>query len=192
VDAPSATANGQIVIGNLIFGTGATGTGTTIAGAVGIGLNNPSHVLHISGAGRSTQAAWDTSSDRRVKKSIKKLEGGLDTILRLNPVSFEYTDEYKAGKNGLDGLRRGFIAQEVEPVIPEMVKIVDEKFGDKEIKDFRLLTNSDFVPLLVKAVQELNAENEKMRAEFQADHDKLRAEFEAYRENHTCVTTVDD
>jgi hypothetical protein len=124
-------------------------------GNVGIGTTSPSHILHIAGQGRSTSSSWATSSDRRVKTNIQPLRGGLETLMRLNPVSFEYIPEYRAGKPGMDGLQRGFIAQEVEAEVPEMVKTVDEKFGGKEIKDFRLLTNSDFTPLLVKAVQEL-------------------------------------
>jgi hypothetical protein len=108
-------------------------------------------------------------SDRRVTTNIRPLDGGLDTIMRLRPVSFEYIDAYKAARTGLDGLRRGFIAQEIEPVIPEMVRTVDENFGDHEIGDFRLLTNSsEFMPLLVKAVQELEEENEALRARVDA------------------------
>jgi hypothetical protein len=42
IDAPSATTNGQLSIGNLIFGKGIDGTGTTLSsGNVGIGTNAP-------------------------------------------------------------------------------------------------------------------------------------------------------
>jgi hypothetical protein len=142
-------------------------------GSVGIGTAAPTHILHIAGQGRSTSSAWATSSDRRIKTNIAPLDDSLNTIMHLNPVSFEYIDDYKTANPGLHGLQRGFIAQEVERVIPEMVKIVDEKFGDQQISDFRLLTNGDLVPVLVKAVQELKAQN-----------DQLRNEFEAYTAEH--------
>jgi hypothetical protein len=171
-------------------------------GYVGIGTSSPSHILHITAQGRSTSSSWATSSDRRVKTNIQPLAGGLDTILRLNPVTFEYIPEYRIGKSGLDGKQRGFIAQEVEAVMPEMVKVIDEKFGDKEISDFRLLTNSDFVPLLVKAVKELKAFVDSLAAkvetliaqvtghdaaikELKAANDNLRKDLKAANDNHT-------
>jgi hypothetical protein len=50
-----------------------------------------------------------------------------------------------------------------------MVKSVDEAFGDQEIGDFRVITNGgEFMPLLVKAMQELQAENEGLRARLDA------------------------
>lgn len=50
VDAPSATANSQLTIGNLIFATGGFGTGTTVGtGNVGIGDPTPAATLEING-----------------------------------------------------------------------------------------------------------------------------------------------
>jgi hypothetical protein len=66
----------------------------TSNGLVGIGITAPSHILHINGIGRSTSATWDTSSDMRVKKNIHKIEYGLEKIIQLNPVSFQYSQEY--------------------------------------------------------------------------------------------------
>jgi hypothetical protein len=167
--------------GNLAFYTSTTGVLSEVMrllhdGKVGIGITGPSHILHIAGQGRSTHAAWATSSDERVKTNIKPVEG-LSTLLRINPISFEYIEEYKNGNKNMDGIRRGFIAQEVESIIPEMVSQTCEKFGEKEIEDFRVLTNSDFVPILVKSVQEqqmmLEEQEEKIRTQ-QKEIDELR------------------
>lgn len=142
-------------------------------GSVGIGTTAPSHILHITGQGRSTVASWATSSDARVKEDIHTINGGLEAIDKLRPVTFRYTDEYQNGNPALGGMRRGFIAQEVETVLPDVVTRSVEKVGNREISDFRVLGNSDFVPLLVSAVKELKAANDNLRAA----NDDLRSEL---------------
>ena len=49
IDAPVATGSDQLVIANVIFGTGCSGTGTTAAGKVGIKVNNPARELDVNG-----------------------------------------------------------------------------------------------------------------------------------------------
>jgi len=82
-----------------------------------------------------------TPSDRRLKTNIKDIEYGLDTIMKLTPKEYDWKKD--------DRHDIGFIAQEVEEVIPEIVK--DKKHFDKEIKtlDYEKLT-----AVLIKAVQE--------------------------------------
>ncbi|MBB5704072.1 hypothetical protein FHS76_003987 [Ochrobactrum daejeonense] len=46
----------------------------------------------------------------------------LDTIMHLRPVSFRYKASYAEGKPGMNGLKRGFIAQEAEKVLPEVAR----------------------------------------------------------------------
>ena len=144
-------------------------------GNIGIGIDVPSHILHVNGVARSTQAAFATSSDLRVKEEINPLSEGIDTIMRLRPVSYRYKPDYAEGKKGMDGLKRGFIAQEVEAVVPEMVTQTEEAIADgSTIRDFRILNSADFTPILVKAVQELKAENDALRA----DNDNFRRELD--------------
>ncbi|MHB8710432.1 MAG: immunoglobulin-like domain-containing protein [Minisyncoccota bacterium] len=50
ISLPSATASGQLNIGNLIYGTGITGTGSTLSsGNIGIGTTTPSATLAVNG-----------------------------------------------------------------------------------------------------------------------------------------------
>ena len=82
-----------------------------------------------------------TPSDKRLKTNIKDIDYGLDTIMSLNPKQYDWKEDNRHDI--------GFIAQEVEKVIPEIVK--DKKHFDKDIKtlDYEKLT-----AVLIKAVQE--------------------------------------
>jgi hypothetical protein len=154
--------------------------------AVGINVVAPTHVLHVLGVARSTQSTWATSSDGRAKRDIATLEGSLERIARLRPVSFEYTPEYAAGRKGYEGRFTGFIAQEVEPVFPEMVETVHEKIGRQEVEDFRVLNAGGLTPHLVAAIQELNGElgrKETEIAELKQRLEKLEGFINQMKEN---------
>jgi hypothetical protein len=82
-----------------------------------------------------------TPSDQKLKTNVKDIEYGLDTIMKLNPKQYDWK---KDNRHDI-----GFIAQEVEEVIPEIVK--DNEWFDDKIKtmDYEKLT-----AVLIKAVQE--------------------------------------
>jgi hypothetical protein len=86
--------NGEVTISNLA----GTGSRTVLASATGV-LSAP-------------------ISDISVKQNIEPLKYGLDTILQLNAIQFEFIEGYK---NYGEGLQIGTIAQEVEQIIPEAV-----------------------------------------------------------------------
>ncbi len=63
-----------------------------------------------------------TGSDRRYKKEIRTLDKALDKILALRGTEYLFrTDEMKE-KNFPEGKQIGFIAQEVEQVLPDLVR----------------------------------------------------------------------
>lgn len=132
------------------------------AGQVGIGTDDPSHILHITGVGRSTQSTWDTSSDKRAKENIADLENAGNLLKQFRPVRFDWKKEYRTNETVREF---GFIAQEVEEVLPQMVTAVEETIGDEIVSDFRVLNTSALTPLLVKGYQELAEENEHLKKE---------------------------
>ena len=123
-------------------------------GNVGIGTTSPSHLLHVNGVARSTSSSWATSSDRRVKENIENVEDGLDKIMALRPVRYNYVQEYVDQQPEIAGVKTGFIAQEVAAVDSTMVNYVEEKVGDDTIEDFNILSTDNMIPLLVAATQE--------------------------------------
>ena len=117
-----------------------------------------------------------TVSDSRVKKDVEDLSDGLSIVKQLRPVKFKYkgnTEYY----NGDDKIYQGFIADEVQAVAPQYItevtnKIYDDEFDgsnivdfDEELKDkkftsvddFKTMSQTDLIPMLVKAIQELEA-----------------------------------
>ncbi len=119
---------------------------------VGTRTSNVTHVFQVGGPARSTQSTWATSSDRRVKEHVLDLQNSLGKILALRPVEFDWKKNYE----GNHGHKSGFIAQEVETVIPEMVSKVQETYEGKKLNDFRVLSLDALFPRLVGAIQEQN------------------------------------
>jgi len=96
------------------------------------------------------------TSDRREKKNIEDLNYGLNEVLQMQPVSFNWKN-----KNNQD-LKLGLIAQDLQVLIPEVVKShtweKDQLTGALTKKEVDRLGvyYSDLVPVLIKAIQEQN------------------------------------
>ena len=91
-------------------------------------------------------------SDQRLKENIRDLDEGLATILALKPRKFDWKEG--KGKNIKDD--RGFIAQEFEQVLPDLIDTWKDPApeGEEPYKS----VNANLIPTLVKAIQELSAE----------------------------------
>ena len=96
------------------------------------------------------------TSDITLKKNIKPLQFGLNEILQLNPISYQW-------KEGLDKTTKiGFSAQQLLEVIPNVVVthsyvLEDEKKQPILKKNEKLGVNySEIIPILTKAIQEQN------------------------------------
>ena len=102
-----------------------------------------------SGANTTT---YGTSSDYRLKQNIIKLANATTRLLALKPVNFNFIAD------DLNRVFDGFIAHEVETVVPEAV--VGEKDGvdDQGSPVFQVIDQSKLVPLLTAALQETLAE----------------------------------
>ncbi len=97
---------------------------------------------------------YQTSSER-YKTDIVNLESSLDKINTLRPVRY---NDIKTGQPAC-----GLIAEETVDVIPEVVfKKEIEGFDEPQIEG---LNYSDLIPFLIKSIQELKAEVEKLRTQ---------------------------
>ncbi|MFH0838244.1 MAG: tail fiber domain-containing protein [Patescibacteria group bacterium] len=124
-------------------------------------LQWPNVATDVGGRGRAN--AWTTYSDSRVKMNQAPLSYGLKQVLELEPKTYDhYSSHFEDGKLVLDkdySHEVGFIAQEVNKVIPEAVnKPADEN------TELWGLDNDKLTPVLAKAIQELKAENDELKA----------------------------
>ena len=94
---------------------------------------------------------FSDTSDKTLKENFEKVELGISAIKKLNPVLFDWKDSKKRNA--------GFVAQEVEKVVPY---IVSGKEGKKTIKVGGILSYA------VKAIQELSEKVEAQEKELQA------------------------
>ena len=102
------------------------------------------------------------ASDRRFKKDIEGLEGAMDVLRELRGVRYVIDEEGEAAKSrnmrgGGTRFELGFIAQEVEEVLPELVRTHED--GYKGVMYARA------VPVVVEAVKELEEEIRDVREE---------------------------
>ncbi|MDR3385878.1 MAG: tail fiber domain-containing protein [Rudaea sp.] len=102
--------------------------------------------------------SWTATSDRRIKQDITTIHDALDTVMKLRPVNFHYTPEYRAMEGGLaDKPYQGFIAQEFADVFPEAVISTDKHIPGAAASDEPILALDPNPALIttVAAVQEL-------------------------------------
>jgi len=122
-------------------------------------FNNTSYYAHLDSTGDSIRAAGDIVayySDERLKDIEGPIENALDKVATLD--GFYYRGNEKAQKLGYDDkLKVGLSAQEVQKVLPEVIKSCP---ADSR---YMTLDYSKVVPLLVEAIKELKSEIEELK-----------------------------
>jgi hypothetical protein len=109
--------------------------------------------------------SWTTTSDRRLKKNIIKLDDVLDKLLNLRWVYYNTLDE-----NDLDPKHIWFIAQELEKYYPEVVITTESWY--KWVDYWRLTA------ILVEAIKEMKLKNDKEIFELKNDIKILKDEIQ--------------
>lgn len=98
--------------------------------------------------GNITAFANNIFSDIRLKNNVKNITNGLEIINKLRPVSFTWKNNNKK--------TIGFIAQEVEEILPNIVNHNDE---------YKILAENKIIAYLIGAIQELDKELRELEGE---------------------------
>jgi len=108
---------------------------------------------------------WQQTSDVRVKENINTISDAMDKILSLNPVTFDYKQEF-ADKNNWDDNKKinnvGFIAQEFETIFPKYISTNKYEMTETIIDDLKSIDTGHLVTYLVKAIQEQQAQIQEL------------------------------
>ena len=146
----NATAVGADVIleesNTLILGNNAN---------VGIGTSKPTEKLEVVGNVKASN--FLNSSDARLKERVKPVLNSMEIVRKLNPVSYFWnTEGVKQGGNA-NVEQIGFIAQELEKILPNVVNTNSEGFKSADY--------TKIIPVLTKAIQEQQTQIEKQQFE---------------------------
>jgi hypothetical protein len=129
-----------------------------LSGGIGSGRfitcdDGGSDKFFVTGAGvvNAASATITTISDQRLKENIRDLDDGLEKVLALKPRKFDWKEN--KGENIKNA--RGFIAQELELVFPDMISNWTDEPPEGE-EPYKAV-NANLIPTLVKAIQEQQA-----------------------------------
>ncbi len=112
-----------------------------------MGINaKPDSAYAIKTNGTISAQEVATGSDVRFKKNIESIEDALEVIQSLDGVTYEWNREQFPERNFDQQKHLGFIAQEVETVIPELVTT--------DTQGFKAVNYQKMSTLLVEAVKE--------------------------------------
>lgn len=160
--------NGRIQFGNQEYIEDGGSFYITVNGSLNSTVNG------VDNLGSATNR-WNTvyatngvinTSDSREKTNITALGYGLEELMRLKPVSYNWKDHPNEDK------KLGLIAQELLQIIPEVVKTHEQIAIDdndrtktKSVEMERMgVYYSDLIPVLIKAIQEQQVTIESLKA----------------------------
>jgi hypothetical protein len=158
------------------------------AGRVGIGRTPLTNALEVAGnASKTSSGSWLANSDARIKTEVESLTNALDTLMRIRPVSYRYTPEYRARHEVIEN-RRYFnvLAQEFAEVFPDAVQSSRETIPGSDTEEILQVDIHPATITTIAAVQELNIQLEQqvealnsLNRELEQRLDEHEARFEA-------------
>ena len=127
------------------------------SGFVGLGITSPTVRLQVAGDIIANSIAG--SSDARFKTNITPIQHPLAKVLQLRGVNFDWDQKQFPQRSFSSQRALGFIAQEVEKVVPEVVQTEQTSEGYKSVQYDKV------VALLVEAIKEQQRQIDQLKKE---------------------------
>jgi hypothetical protein len=155
--------------GGLTFAASTATGGTSFAspvlainqnGRVGNGTTSMDYTLHVNGSVAGT-SAYNNLSEARLKKDVEPIENGLNKVMALHTITFNWNKTINPELNLDDRNHIDFMAQELEAVLPQVISTGHDAIQTKSV------AYGDVVPVLAKAIQEQQSEIESLKKELE-------------------------
>lgn len=161
--SPSAGAGVKTQPAGKVYCVSADSTNSSESyGMYSTGAANYRFYVGWGGTVYATSTTITAISDQRLKENIRDLDEGLATVMALKPRKFDW----KVGKGADIKNARGFIAQEFETVLPDMIETWKDPAPEGE-EPYKAI-NANLIPSLVKAIQEQQAIINQLKARLDA------------------------
>ncbi len=177
-NTPGGTMSLNTASGGGPVSISATGAMTTVNGDLTVSGTTVTFAGSLVVTGSVTASSVNAgagsccTSDLRAKTNITEVQPkeDLELILAIpRRVSFQYTDAYqKVDPSADNNVQHGFIAQELENVLPRTVRLTNQTIDGVSYSDFRRLALDKIVPHVVGAIKQLHAEQQEMRKELES------------------------
>jgi hypothetical protein len=126
-------------------------------GQVGIGTTAPTDLLSVNGtASKPGGGSWAVFSDERLKNIKGRFNTGLNAVMQLQPIRYEYKSNNALGLKS-EGEHVGFGAQSLQKVIPEAVSSTES--------GYLTVNNDPIIWTMLNAIKEQQKEIEQLKTE---------------------------
>jgi hypothetical protein len=101
---------------------------------------------------------YGTTSDYRLKENVQPISNGLEAVQRLRPITYTFISDPAT-------TLQGFLAHEVQEVVPQAVFGVKDEFTPQDGEVFQYMDSSQMVPMITAGLKDLIAEVAQLRAQ---------------------------
>lgn len=135
---------------------------------------------YMYGYEKKMASSYSELSDVNLKTNINNIDDALNRIMQLQGVNFEWDVLNHPDRNLEAGHHLGMIAQDVEPVFPEVV--------NTDTNGFMYIDYSSMVPVLIEAAKQLKNKNDSLAGRLNSLEDRV----DELEENLNCFDTSDN
>jgi len=128
----------------------------------------PTYVFTVYGSALASSGTW-TASDMKLKQNIADIESATSLVKAMKPKTYYFKKDDFSNLRLPDTKQYGLLAQDLELILPDLVQTSQEPVrvnasGEREMEELKSINYNGLVPVLIKAIQELQQEVDALKA----------------------------